>query len=148
MVKKILVPTDGSEHANKAIQFAADLATQYDATLYLMHVVSKLDIPEDFLRYAEIEGFEEAPETIYLQKIGDAIIGEAEKRVNREKVKKIHTELVQGDPAERILEFAREQGVDMIVIGSRGLGNVKGLLLGSVSTKVCHLAECTCVSVK
>ena len=148
MVKRILVPTDGSEHANKAIQFAADLAGQYGATLFLMHVVSKLDIPDDFARYAEVEGFEEAPETIYLQKVGNAIIGEAEKRIDGEKVKEVHTELIHGDPAEEILEFAREKGVDMIVIGSRGLGTVKGLLLGSVSTKVCHLAECTCVSVK
>ena len=148
MIKKILVPTDGSEHAKKAIRFGADLAAQYDATLYLMHVVAKLDFPDDFLRYAEVEGFEEAPEVLYLQKIGDAIIGQAEKGVDRKKVKKVRIELVQGDPAERILEFAREEGVDMIVIGSRGLGNVKGLLLGSVSTKVCHLAECTCVSVK
>ncbi|NIO03304.1 MAG: universal stress protein [Proteobacteria bacterium] len=55
---------------------------------------------------------------------------------------------LQGDPAERIIEFAREKSVDMIVIGSRGLGPVKGLFLGSVSTKVCHLADCTCVTVK
>jgi nucleotide-binding universal stress UspA family protein len=148
MVKKILVPTDGSEHAVKAIRFAADLAAQYDATIYLMHVVSKLDIPEDFLRYAEVEGFEEAPEVVYLQKVGNAIIGEAAKGIDRERIKNVHTELIHGNPAEKILEFAKEKGIDMIVIGSRGLGGVKGLLLGSVSTKVCHLAECTCVTVK
>ena len=148
MIHKILVPTDGSDHANKAIQFAADLAAQYDATVFIMHVVSKLDIPDDFFHYAEIEGFEEPPQTIYLQKVGDAIIGQAEKKVDRKRVKKVHAELSEGDPAEKILEFAKDNNVDMIVIGSRGLGSVKGLLLGSVSTKVCHLAECTCVSVK
>jgi nucleotide-binding universal stress UspA family protein len=148
MVQRILVATDGSPHATKAIQFAADLASQYDATLYLVHVVSKLDIPEDFARYVEVEGFEEAPENVYLKKIGNAIIGEAEKGIDRGRVKNVQVDLVQGDPAEKILELAKEKGVDMIVIGSRGLGNVKGLLVGSVSTKVCHLAECTCVSVK
>jgi nucleotide-binding universal stress UspA family protein len=46
------------------------------------------------------------------------------------------------------LQRARDRHVDMIFLGSRGLGDAKGLLMGSVSHKVAHLAECTCVSVK
>jgi nucleotide-binding universal stress UspA family protein len=53
-----------------------------------------------------------------------------------------------GDPVEEIIQFAKNNDIDMIVIGSRGLGKIKGLLLGSVSSKVCHLAECTCVTIK
>lgn len=56
--------------------------------------------------------------------------------------------MLQGDPAQEIIEFSRKNSIDMIVIGSRGAGTVETLLLGSVSHKVCHLANCTCVTVK
>jgi nucleotide-binding universal stress UspA family protein len=148
MVKKILVATDGSDNAKKAIEMAADMALQHDAVLYLLHVVSKRDLPEEFLRYVEVEGFEEEPELVYLHKIGDAIIGEAEKAVRKKGIREVEADLLQGDAAGKILDFAKEKGVDMIVLGSRGLGRMKEILLGSVSTKVCHLAECTCVTVK
>ena len=54
----------------------------------------------------------------------------------------------EGDPVERILEAQKREQADLIVLGSRGLGNMKGLLLGSVSHKVAHLAECACLTVK
>ncbi|MBW1691455.1 MAG: universal stress protein [Deltaproteobacteria bacterium] len=57
-------------------------------------------------------------------------------------------EYVEGDPAERIIDYAKEHDVDIIVIGSRGLGTFKGLLLGSVSNKVTHRADRTCVIVR
>ena len=54
----------------------------------------------------------------------------------------IRSAVVLGDPAEKIIQFAKENGIDMIVIGSRGLGGVKRSLLGSVSSEVHDLAEC------
>ena len=60
----------------------------------------------------------------------------------------MRTLLEDGDPASTILRVAKGLDADMIVLGSRGLGDAKGLLLGSVSHKVAHFAECTCVSVK
>ena len=60
----------------------------------------------------------------------------------------MHTLTSEGDPADCILETAAREKADMIVIGSRGLSNLKSLLVGSVSHKVSHLADCTCVSVK
>jgi nucleotide-binding universal stress UspA family protein len=53
-----------------------------------------------------------------------------------------------GDPARRIVEHADKNGIDMIVIGSHGLGDAAGLLMGSVSHKVTHLAKCPCVILK
>ena len=55
---------------------------------------------------------------------------------------------VDGKPAEQILEVAGSEGVDMIVMGSRGLSDAKALFLGSVSHKVANHATCTCVTVK
>jgi nucleotide-binding universal stress UspA family protein len=148
MVKKILVATDGSAHARKAIAYASDIASRYDATIYLIHVVPDKEIPEDVRHYIEIEGIKESPEQVYFQKIGEGILQAGEKAIRESGVRNLQTAVLQGDPAERIIEFAKDQGVDMIVIGSRGLGGVKQMFLGSVSNKVCHVADRTCVTVK
>ena len=148
MVKKILVPTDGSDHARRAIELATDIAFQYGAMLYLLHVVAESKIPDGVLEYIRVEKLEESPERVYLQKVGEGIITVAEREARNKGIKEVQATVVQGDPAETIINFAREKGVDMIMLGSRGLGKVKGVLLGSVSSKVCHVADCTCVTVK
>lgn len=148
MVKKILVATDGSDHARKAIDYASDIASKYDATVFLVHVISTSEIPQDVLDYIRAERIEQPAQTVYFEKIGEGVIGAGEKGAREKGVKDIKTAVLQGDPAEKIIEFARDNAVDMIVIGSRGLGSIKGLFLGSVSSKVCHVADCTCVTVK
>jgi nucleotide-binding universal stress UspA family protein len=60
----------------------------------------------------------------------------------------VTTLLAGGDPADAILEAAKREKADTIVLGSRGLGDFKGLVLGSVSHKVAAHAECTCITVK
>ena len=60
----------------------------------------------------------------------------------------VQAKAVLGDPAGEILERAAQIGADMIVMGSRGLSDLKGLLVGSVSHKVNHLADCTCITVR
>lgn len=147
MIKKILVPTDGSNHAKKAIEYACDLASKYGATVHLMHVISKSEIPEGLDRYIEVEKIE-APREQVLKKIGDGIIKGGLTEAKAKGTNNVKSSIVIGDPAEKIVEFAKENGVDMIIMGSRGLGAMKGILLGSVSSKVCHAAGCTCVTVK
>lgn len=148
MVKSILVPTDGSGHARKAIELATDMALQYDAALHLLHVVSESTIPEDVLEYIKVEKIEKPPERVYLHKIGEGIVAAAEREAKGKGLNEVYAEVVQGDPAEIIINYAREKGVDMIVLGSRGLGQIRGVFLGSVSSKVCQVADCTCVTVK
>jgi len=148
MIEKVLVATDGSLHARKAVEYASDIAAKYDATLYLVHVVPETEIPEEVLEYIRVEGIEDPPESVYLEKVGRGIIEVAEEEARAKGVKRVEPVVLQGDPAETIIELARSKGVDMVVTGSRGLGGVKGLLLGSVSSKICHLADCTCVTVK
>ena len=60
----------------------------------------------------------------------------------------MQTVLEDGNPADTIVRVAKRLQVDMIFLGSRGLSDAKGMLMGSVSHKVAHLAQCTCVSVK
>ena len=60
----------------------------------------------------------------------------------------VRTVVHEGDPASAILAVAKEADADLIVMGRRGLGDLAGLLLGSVSQKVTHLAECACLTVR
>lgn len=141
MTKKILVPVDGSDQARKAIDFAANLAKQNDATIHLLHVYKLPIIPEGMGQYV-------ISDRIELQALGDKIISVAQDEVRKKGGQHIEATVMEGDPAERIIAYAKDHDVDMIVMGNRGLGSFKGLLLGSVSNKVSHRADRTCVIVR
>ncbi len=148
MAKKILIPFDGSEHSRKAIEFATGVAKQDNAELYLIHIVEDKEIPPEILEYIEGEKIDGALGKVSAKLISEGIMKIAQKQVQAKGLKIAKLMVFRGDPAEEIIQFAKNNEIDMIVIGSRGLGRIKGLLLGSVSTKVCHLAECTCVTIK
>jgi len=140
MIRKILVATDGSDHARKAVEIASDIALKYKATVYLIHVVS----PIPSMGYGDVlQKIEEGQE-----QFAKEILEKAVKEVKRKGLGNFQSTMLHGDPAHAIIEFARKNSVDMIVMGSRGLGTLEDLFLGSVSHKVSHLAECTCVTVK
>jgi nucleotide-binding universal stress UspA family protein len=80
--------------------------------------------------------------------IGEQIVARAKARCTEQGVKNIETVVRGGDQAGEILKAANEFGVDMIVIGTRGLGVLKSTVLGSVSQKVLHHAECSVVTVR
>jgi nucleotide-binding universal stress UspA family protein len=80
--------------------------------------------------------------------LGDQIISRAERAARNKGVKDIATRVDDGDPARCIIERAKAEGANLIVLGSRGLGDLEGLFMGSVSHKVSHLAKCSCVTVK
>ena len=82
-----------------------------------------------------------------LEKAGRTLIEAAQEIAEDTLAGKVTTELRGGDPADEIVKSAEENASDCIVIGSRGLGNFGGLLLGSVSHKVNHSAPCTCITV-
>jgi nucleotide-binding universal stress UspA family protein len=173
MFKNILCPIDGSDHANKALTLAVDLAKKYDARLHLLHVLLR-NVDEPALkRFAEIEGLTKTVasemhrlmgvdsraeivrlrdlhtvSTGVLVDIAEHIAGAAKLEAEHNGVREVSVTVLDGDPAKRILEYAKQEHADCIVIGSRGLSDVKALLLGSVSQKVAYLSACTCISVK
>lgn len=146
MIGKILVPVDGSKQSDKALEFACNLAEKYDATLHIQHTVeTTLHEHAMFLGSAGF-AFELNEEDI--QKAGQKVIEAASKIVDEQHCKSAVTEVAHGSPTENILKRAKDDDIDMIVMGSRGLSDLGGLLLGSVSHKVSHLAECSCVTVR
>jgi nucleotide-binding universal stress UspA family protein len=173
MFNNILCPLDGSDHANKALTLAVDLAQKYDAHLHLLHVLLR-NVDEPALkRFAEIEGLTktvaseinrlmgvdsraeivrlrdmQTVSTGILVDIAEHIVGAAKFEAENNGVREVSVTVRDGDPAKRILEYAKQKHADCIVMGSRGLSDIKALLLGSVSQKVTYLAPCTCIAVK
>lgn len=84
----------------------------------------------------------------FRETMGKHLLASAKTSLEDRKIPSVHSLLADGDPAETIAALARERKVDAIVMGSRGLSDIKGLFLGSVSHKINHLAECTCITVK
>jgi nucleotide-binding universal stress UspA family protein len=140
MFGKILLAVDGSEHSLHAAQVAADLARAMNAK-YLRIVVAFDKIPtylgEPNLQTAIEARMKEAQ--FVLQKTVEAV-----GKVPAE----IHTELIEGTPAEAIIDVAKTRQSEVIVMGSRGLGKLSGLLLGSTSQKVVSHASCPVLIVR
>lgn len=176
MIKSVLVATDGSDHAKKAVTLGADIAAKYGARVDFIHVLlghagarqvrSLVDVsrlPEEMRdELTRFEGMQRQADSSnpsvlsveipfpseILVAVGDLLLEDAERTAAEAGVKTVDRIWRQGDPASAILAAAEERNSDLIVLGSRGLSDLKGLFVGSVSHKVSHLAKCTCVTVK
>ncbi len=147
MSKTIVVPIDGSECALDAIDFAAELVRSEDDKIILLTVVGNKPVPKELRHYLEVEHVKGPPNKEYDQRIGSGILDEGKQRLLNHDIHHFETFIERGDPAELIAATANQQAADMIVIGSRGLGNISGLVFGSVSNKVNHLAGCKVITV-
>lgn len=136
MFERILLPTDGSEAVEPAIEAALDIAARYDATLHVLYIVDASSVVagagdgftgiDNLLSELEASGREAA----------DKIVARAESAEIE-----AQTAVRQGSPREDILTYAAEQDVDLIVMGTHGRTGVKRTLLGSVTEAVVRHAE-------
>ena len=137
MIDRILVTTDGSAASNRAIDLAAHMAIKHDASLYLLNVIREMQLPPELKKMAKVENLGQARQDV-LDFVADKIIGDAERRAKRKGVKSVRKATGHGDPATAIAKYAQRNKIDLIVMGTRGLGRVKGMLMGSVSRKVAN----------
>jgi nucleotide-binding universal stress UspA family protein len=146
LYKKILVALDGSKHANNALLAAIDLAEKYSSRLVLLTVFNPVYIKKDMVIQTpqDTREFVEAQRPFHEKVLVEAL--EKSKKINPKL--KVATKMEMGKPAEKIIETAKNGKFDIIVIGSRGLGGIKQLLLGSVSDKVADEAPCPVLIVK
>ncbi|MGE0652955.1 MAG: universal stress protein [Alphaproteobacteria bacterium] len=167
MYRKILAATDGSESGTRAVELAGDLAKIHGAEITLIHVINPADETPDWLHYSDAHalGFVAPPVTsgkegfnsLAAQEIqraqeqaqvaADRLIEDSRRSAEKRGATNVRTVVEQGPTAERILITAKNENADVIVIGNRGHGNFKGLLIGSVSSAVAKDADCYCISV-
>lgn len=138
MFKKILVPVDGSALSMEAVRKAAALAERFESDLTILNVVvtpaqSPMVDPGLMIIPAQL--------ITALEDEGRRILAQAQKEVPAGIA--VNTEQKTGHPAQVIIELAAAGGYDLIILGSRGLGEIRGYLLGSISDRVSHHAPCS-----
>lgn len=151
MSEKFLVAVDGSDHSWKALDLAAKLAELSGAELVIIHVIPYEPMPDALKEFAKSEGIpleEEDAQFHSGRNLGDKIAREAEARARTGGLDRVTTLVIEGNAAQEITTMAQAEGMTMLFLGSRGLSDLKGMLMGSVSHNVMHLAPCTCVVVK
>ena len=148
MFQKILVGVDGSDSALKAVDVAADLASNADGRLLLLHVVQVSAIAEEALNVSATAHLKEDAKGI-MERLSQEVLNTARERARRVGLadQKISSMNADGNQAREIIKIAKREKVDLIVVGSRGRGQLEGLLLGSVSQKVSTLSPCPCLIV-
>ncbi|EHB50188.1 MULTISPECIES: universal stress protein [Paenibacillus] len=139
----ILLAYDGSKAANKALGRAVELTqANPDATLHVVHAY-------DFPRFFVGEGLAPIPASLNKDVYDIAVqtTEEIKERIEHSGVNG-QVNMIQGAPAEVILEYAKQNDIDLIVIGSRGLGGIREFVLGSVSHNVVQHATIPVLVVK
>lgn len=160
-MNNVLVVTDGSEQSDNAIAYFSDLPLSQDVEVRVMHVLTPVPIRPmvgsigetwplgpDMMPHTWSETTEE--QTRWLEEEeqrGKKILEDAQKTLANQGIKAISV-LKRGDAATEILDYTETYGIDLLVAGSRGLGQVEGWLLGSVSRKLVHYASCSLLIVK
>jgi nucleotide-binding universal stress UspA family protein len=142
----LLVPVDGSEGSSKAVRYAGGLAQRLDLPLRLLFVfpedpVDMFGIPTEDPRVEELEYFSPDAFNKLRNRTAEQNFAAAREALGALDVA-VEEVTLSGVPAEAIVDHARETEDPMIVIGSRGMGGIKSLLIGSVSQRVLHHAPC------
>jgi nucleotide-binding universal stress UspA family protein len=137
-MKRILVATDGSEGADRAVDYAAHLAKDTGAELMIVNVIGAYGLPDKVLR-AFTQG-QHAWLDELLESLSAKMLTNARDRARGVGAASIQLESRPGEVAQAIIDIAREKPADVIVVGKRGAGRIAGLLLGSVSQKLVSLA--------
>ena len=141
MYNRILVAVDGSKMSDKALRSAIQFAKERYSKIGVIHVEKNLRFPE-LMSNESIDHL-----YVSLREEGDEILNHAELLAAEEGIE-IETIFIMGDPAIQIAKKAKEGNYQLVVVGSRGLGNIKGMMLGSVSQRVSQLSHCPVLIIK
>ena len=141
-IKTIGVGTDGTETAQKAVDFAMDMAERYQAKLVIASAYKP--VGEDRLRKEQADAPQEIQWSINPSEEVDAALRTAEEQAGERGLKYV-SEARNGDPADVLCDIAADHGVDIMVVGNKGM---QRRILGSVPNSVSHNAPCSVMIVK
>ncbi len=141
--EKILFPTDFMEGSKKAIAYAVDLARKYNASLHIIHVIH--DVTQATGLYVPHAAVDE---------LFKSMEEEAKKQIKRDYLEEtrglenITYKVLKGIPYEEIINYARQEGIDLIVVTSHGRKGLDRLFFGSTAEKVVKNAECAVLAIR
>jgi nucleotide-binding universal stress UspA family protein len=141
LISRILVPTDFSDCAKRALEYSVDLASRLAASLILVHVY----LPPIVYMPEGVWAMPNGTANLYDQ-LGQALTQLAA-QTRLASSRPVETVLVEGDPAKQIVRMATEKQCDLIVIGTHGRSGLGHLVLGSVAEKVVQRANCPVLTV-
>ncbi|MCV3270743.1 universal stress protein [Roseobacter sinensis] len=147
MFKKITVGFDGSEPSENALRMACDLAEKYGSEVHVSHTPKAETVA---FALGAVAGYHVATTMPSADEVAEAaqkVIAQARAIASNAGVKQPIAHVGDGEPAQALLDYAKEIGSDLIVTGRRGLGNLSGLVLGSTSQQVAHTARCAHLTV-
>lgn len=139
-VKKVLIPTDFSELSKTAIQEALPVIKKLDATIIFLHVLERLDHPDDMTALFD-EGY------AYLMDRSHALLNDLVIEAKQAGVEAT-AELKNGVPHEEIVAVAQQENVDLIVMGTHGRTGFNHLMMGSQAERVLRKAPCSVMTTK
>lgn len=139
MYERILIPTDGSEGVERAIDQAIALAEMYDATLHVLRVVQTADLPSGINEETVVQAFEEH---------GRKEIDDVEERALHAGIGALEKSVATGPPYRTILEYVEEHDIDLVVMGTHGRSGLEHFLLGSVTERVVRLSNVPVLTVR
>ncbi len=140
MIKRILIPVDGSEFGMKAYEYALEIAKSYDSEIIVLNVQPK-HVPSSVELAYDNQGIYQS-KTVEKDDANHEIKGEdiAKKAMDYflERKVKASARVILGDPAEVILETSKNENFDLIIMCTHGMGFTKRFIMGSVTDKVVH----------
>jgi nucleotide-binding universal stress UspA family protein len=145
MFKTILVAVDGSANSRRTVDVAADLAKCHRASIVLLHVIPDEPLPKELMKMI-VKGEITESRMEILRDSAEIILQDAQEKLHQAGVTEDKCEYIMGDPASKILEYAVDNRVDLIVIGHRGLGT-EASFLGSVARKLVNMTKISCLVV-
>ena len=147
MINKILLPHDGTESSDKALEKSIDFAKSFNAELYILHVIEHIPIPPSLILGNERQWIAESRRSI-AKKLKEGWLKMAKEKINpvleKENIKFNTSVLTDEQPlSEQILKFASDNKVNLIIVGSQRLNKISKIkALGSVSRKVSENVDC------
>lgn len=140
MHDRVLLPTDGSETAERAFEQAIDIAKKYDATFHALYVV---DETEPVLN---VRGSDASFD--HLEDEGEDVVDDATDRAQQTSISSVTGTVQQGEPVETILEYVNANDIDLVVMGTHGRSGLDRHLLGSVAEQVVRHADASVLTVR
>ncbi|QSG08324.1 universal stress protein [Halapricum desulfuricans] len=139
MYDRILLPTDGSEEIEPVIEHAVELAAHHDATLHALYVLdtaslNSLPMETSWDTISSILEEEGAAALDVIDEYADDVV--------------IERKIVEGSPSRRIVQYAEDEGMVLIVMGTHGRGGIDRLLLGSVAERVVRTSSVPVLTVR